>query len=243
MQRERSTVQRQRAVLALRVERERGMSEPITVVLVDDHVLVRDGVRAYLSAQTDIRVVGEAASGPEAVEVVRSTAPDVVLMDLLLPGMSGIEATQHVRRISPRSQVVVLTSFHEDNDIFPAIKAGALSYLLKDVGPQEVAAAIRAAAQGQATIHPRVATRLVSELSGSRTPGVNPFVELTEREQEVLRLLAQGHSNSTIADLLVISEKTVKGHVSNILAKLDLDDRTQAAVFAWREGFVRRESS
>ena len=218
------------------------MSEPITIVLVDDHVLVRDGVKAYLTVQPDMRVVGEAASGGEAIDIVRQLVPDVVLMDLAMPGMSGIEATQQVRRISPRSQVVVLTSFAEDTDIFPAIKAGAIAYLLKDVGPQEVASAIRAAAHGQATIHPRIATRLMGELSGQRTGDINPFIELTEREKDVLRLVAQGHANSVIAEHLIISEKTVKGHVSNILAKLHLDDRTQAAVFAWREGFVRRNN-
>jgi NarL family two-component system response regulator LiaR len=217
------------------------MNDRITVLLVDDHALVRGGVRAFLSTQVDLEVVGEAASGREAVQKARTLVPDVVLMDLVMPGMDGVEATQQVRQASPRSQVVVLTSFHEDSYIFPAIRAGALSYLLKDAGPEEVAAAVRSAAHGEAVIHPRVATRLIREFRGEGEPAVNPYTDLTEREQEVLRLIAQGLTNGEIARRLVISEKTVKGHVSNVLSKLYLQDRTQAAIYAWREGFVRRE--
>lgn len=217
------------------------MSDVITVLLVDDHALVRAGVRAYLETQVDIEVVGEAASGREAVRLSEEQVPDVVLMDLVMPEMDGVEATQRVRTVSPRSQVVVLTSFHDDSHVFPAVKAGALSYLLKDAGPDEVGSAVRAAARGEAVIHPRVAARLIQEFRGRSEPVLNPFTDLTEREQEVLRLIAQGLSNSAIADALVISEKTVKGHVSNVLSKLYLVDRTQAAIFAWREGFVRRE--
>jgi NarL family two-component system response regulator LiaR len=213
------------------------MSNAITVVLVDDHPLVREGVRAYLETQEDIEVVGEAGSGEEALEQVAAQVPDVVLMDLIMPGMDGIAATQRVRQLSPRTQVVVLTSFHDDANIFPAIKAGALSYLLKDSAPEEVANAVRRAGRGEAVLDPRVATRLMEEVRG----GTNPFGELTEREQEVLRLVAQGLSNAEIAEQLFIAEKTVKSHVSNVLSKLYLQDRTQAAVFAWREGFVRRE--
>ncbi len=216
------------------------MSDVITVLLVDDHALVRGGVRSYLQTQPDMEIVGEAASGNESIRLAETKVPDVVLMDLVMPGMDGVEATQRVREVSPRSQVVVLTSFHEDSYIFPAIKAGALSYLLKDADPVEVAVAVRAAARGEAIIHPRVAARLIQEFRGGR-PAVNPYTDLTEREQEVLRLIAQGFSNSEIAERLVISEKTVKGHVSNVLSKLYLVDRTQAAIFAWREGFVRRE--
>jgi NarL family two-component system response regulator LiaR len=218
------------------------MSDPhITVMLVDDHAIVRSGVAAYLSAQKDIEVVGEAASGQEAVELAMQLAPDVILMDLLMPHMDGVEATWRVRRVSPRSQVIVLTSYHEDTHIFPAIKAGALSYLLKDIAPQELAEAIRSAARGEATVHPKVAARMMAELRGDHTQTVNSFSELTEREQEVLRLVAEGLSNADIAETLVISEKTVKSHVSNILNKLHLADRTQAAVFAWREGIVRKD--
>ena len=218
-----------------------GTSERITVLLVDDHALVRGGVRAYLETQPDLEIAGEAGSGREAVELAAARVPDVVLMDLVMPEMDGIEATQRVRQVSPRSQVVVLTSFHDDAHVFPAFKAGALSYLLKDAGPDEVAAAVRAAARGEAVVNPRVAARLIQEFRGERGPQVNPYTALTEREQEVLRLIAQGRSNGEIAAELAISEKTVKGHVSNVLSKLYLEDRTQAAIYAWREGFVRRE--
>ena len=213
---------------------------PITILLVDDHALVRSGVRAYLETQPELVVVAEAGSGQEAVQQAVEYAPDVVLMDLVMPGMDGVEATRRVREVSPRTQVVVLTSFHEDTHIFPAIKAGAISYLLKDVGPAELAEAIRAAARGEAIIHPKVAARLMQELRGNRTQTINPYTELSEREQEVLRLIAEGMSNAEMAEKLVLSEKTVKSHVSNILNKLHLADRTQAAVFAWREGVVRK---
>lgn len=223
------------------------MSESISVLIVDDHAVVRGGVRGYLDTQPDISVVGEAASGEEAVRLAADLVPDVVLMDLVMPGpstgsgqaMDGVEATRRVRRTSPRSQVVVLTSYHDDVHIFPAIKAGALSYLLKDVGPEDLADAIRAAARGEAVLHPHVATRVMQELRGTRRQVPNPFAELTDRELEVLRLVAEGLSNAKIAERLVLSEKTVKGYVSNILSKLYLADRTQAAVFAWREGMMR----
>ena len=215
------------------------MTESITVLIVDDHALVRQGVRGYLEAQPDISIAGEAASGEEAVRLAADQVPDVVLMDLLMPGMDGVEATRRVRRVSPRSQVVVLTSYHEDVHIFPAIKAGALSYLLKDVGPEELAGAVRAAARGEAVLHSHVATRVMQELRGTRREVPNPFAELTNRELEVMHLIAEGLSNALIAERLVLSEKTVKGYVSNILSKLHLADRTQAAVLAWREGMMR----
>lgn len=213
---------------------------PITLLLVDDHALVRSGVRAYLETQPDLNVLAEAGSGEEAIRLAAEHAPDVALMDLVMPGMDGVEATRRLREVSPRTQVVVLTSFHEDTHIFPAIKAGAISYLLKDIGPAELAEAIRAAARGEAVIHPKVAARLMRELRGNRSQTINPYTELSEREQEVLRLIAEGLSNAEIAEKLVLSEKTVKSHVSNILNKLHLSDRTQAAVFAWREGMVRK---
>jgi NarL family two-component system response regulator LiaR len=215
------------------------MTESITVLIVDDHAVVRQGVRGYLEAQPDISIAGEAASGEEAVRLAADQVPDVVLMDLLMPGMDGVEATRRVRRVSPRSQVVVLTSYHEDVHIFPAIKAGALSYLLKDVGPEELAGAVRAAARGEAVLHSHVATRVMQELRGTRREVPNPFAELTNRELEVMHLIAEGLSNALIAERLVLSEKTVKGYVSNILSKLHLADRTQAAVLAWREGMMR----
>ena len=217
------------------------MGDRISVLLVDDHPLVRAGVRTYLCSQADIEVVGEAASGEAAVAQAEALVPDVVLMDLAMPGMGGVVATTELRRVSPRSQVVVLTSFDDDSYIFPAIKAGALSYLLKDAGPDEVAEAVRAAARGESKLHARVAARLIRQVRGNTSGEANPYTDLTEREREVLRLIAQGLSNAEIARALVISEKTVRAHVSNVLSKLHLADRTQAAVFAWRAGFVRRE--
>jgi len=218
------------------------MNEPITILIVDDHQLVRQGVRDFLETQSDLMVIGEAGAGDEAVRLASQYVPDVILMDLVMPGgVDGVEATRQVKKVSPRTQVVVLTSYHEDEHIFPAIRAGALSYILKDIGSTELAEVARKAAQGEAVINPRVAARLVQEVRGSREVTPNPFTELTEREMEVLHLIADGLSNARIAELLVISEKTVKGHVSNILGKLHLADRTQAAVYAWREGIVRRD--
>ena len=215
------------------------MSDPITVLVVDDHAVVREGVRAFLATQPDVVVVGAAASGEEALRVAAEQAPDVVLMDLVMPGMDGIETTRRLRQISPRTQVLVLTSYDQDEHIFPAIRAGAQSYLLKEVGGEELADAIRKAARGEAVLHPRVAARVIQELHGARQDQPNAFTDLSERELEVLKLIANGLGNDEIAARLVISEKTVKSHVSNILNKLHVDDRTQAAVFAWREGVVR----
>jgi NarL family two-component system response regulator LiaR len=216
------------------------MTDPITVVLVDDHKVVRHGVRSYLMTLSDIDVIGEAGSGEEAIAVVEQLVPDIVLMDLIMPGIDGVEATRRVKLISPRTQVIVLTSYHEDEHIFPAIRAGALSYLLKDLEPEELADAIRRAYQGEAMLHPRVATRLVQAAREPVSEEPNPFTELTDREMQILRLVADGKSNAEIAEELIISQKTVKSHISNILSKLHLADRTQAAVFAWREGVVRR---
>ena len=217
------------------------MTESISVLLVDDHEMVRQGVKAFLVTQPDISVVGEAGSGEEAVKLAEQYVPDVILMDLIIPNMDGVEATRKVKQVSPRSQIVVLTSYHEDEHIFPALKAGALSYILKDVSADELASAIRKAAMGEAVLHPRVAARVIKELQGRRADQLNPFTELSERELEILKLIADGMSNAEMAAKLVLSEKTVKGHVSNILSKLHLADRTQAAVYAWREGVVRKE--
>src|SRR5262249_45072723 len=206
------------------------MTDPITVLVVDDHAVVRQGVRSFLAAQPDLAVVGTAASGEEALRLAAEHAPDVVLVDLVMPGMDGVETTRRLRRLSPRTQVLVLTSYDQDEHIFPAIRAGALSYLLKEIGPDDLADAIRKAARGEAVLHPRVAARVVQELSGARKDQPNAFAELSERELEVLKLVASGLSNEEIAERLVISEKTVKSHVSNVLAKLHVADRTQAAV-------------
>ena len=217
------------------------MSTPITVLLVDDHEVVRSGVSAFLASQPDFEVVGEAKSGIEAVNLVQKTVPDVVLMDLVMAKMDGVEATRQVKTVSPRTKIVVLTSYHQDEYIFPALQAGAISYILKDVKMDELADALRRASQGEATLHPRVASRVIQELHGANREELNPYTELTEREMEVLKLIAKGQSNSEIADSLVISVNTVKGHVSNILSKLQLTDRTQAAVFAWKQGLVHRD--
>jgi NarL family two-component system response regulator LiaR len=219
------------------------MSDKISILLVDDHRMVRQGVRAFLETQPDLVVVGEADSGEQAVELARQHVPDVVLMDLVMPGgMDGVEATRQVKTHSPRTQIVVLTSYHEDEHIFPAIRAGALSYVLKEIGPEELADVVRKAAQGEAVLHSRVASRVIQEVQGTRDSAPNAFSELSDRELEVLHLVADGLTNAEIAGRLVLSEKTVKGHVSNILGKLHLNDRTQAAVYAWREGIKRRDS-
>jgi NarL family two-component system response regulator LiaR len=217
------------------------MAEFIRVILVDDHNMVRMGLKAYFASLPDIQVVGEAATGGEAVRLAAELTPDVVLMDLLMPGMDGVEATRQVRQISPHTQVIVVTSYHDDEHIFPAIRAGALSYVLKNIDPDDLAEAIRRAHAGEAVINPRVATRLVKELNGQRDETVNPFSDLTNREMDVLRQIAAGKNNQEIAAVLVISEKTVKSHITNLLNKLHLSDRTQAAVFAWQEGIVRRD--
>lgn len=217
------------------------MENQITVMLVDDHAMVREGVKAFLVTQPDLSVVGEADSGKDAIQLAAQLIPDVILMDLIMPNMDGVEATRRVKQVSPRSQIVVLTSYHEDEHIFPALKAGALSYILKDVSAEELVSAVRKAAAGEAVLHPRVAARVIKELQGRRADALNPFTELSERELEVLKLIADGMSNAEMAAKLVLSEKTIKGHVSNILSKLHLADRTQAAVYAWREGIVRKE--
>ena len=217
------------------------MPEPITVMIVDDHEMVRNGAKGYLDVQPEITVAAEAESGEEAVRLAREYVPDVVLMDLVMPGMDGVEATRKVKDISPRTQIIILTSFHEDEHIFPALQAGAISYLLKDVKATELVEAIQRASKGEATLHPRVAARLIKQFSRGEPDRSNLFTELTEREAEVLALIARGFTNQKIADDLVISIGTVKGHVSNILSKLHLADRTQAAVYAWQEGIVKRE--
>lgn len=215
------------------------MSEELTVLLVDDHALVRQGVRAFLETEPDIVVVAEAGSGEEAVALAAEHAPDVALMDLVMPGMDGVEATRRLVRVSPRTRVIMLTSYHQDEHIMPALRAGALSYLLKDVEPEALATAVRKAAAGEVVLHPKAASRVVRELRGDHQELGR---DLSDREIEVLRLVAEGLGNAEIAARLIISEKTVKSHVSNILSKLQVADRTQATVFAWRQGLVRRDS-
>ena len=221
-------------------------TERITVFVVDDHDVVRKGLRYFLSTHPEIAIVGEAGDGQSAVQGVAEHVPDVVLMDLVLPlrpgtepvDQGGVQATRLIRQISPHSQVVVLTSFAQDELIFSAIKAGALSYLLKDADGETVLDAIHAASRGEASLHPRIAQRLMDEVTAPAR-GRDPTAGLTAREMEVLRLVAQGRTNAEIAAELVITERTVKAHVSNLLGKLHLSDRTQAAVYAWREGLMK----
>jgi NarL family two-component system response regulator LiaR len=217
------------------------MPENISLLITDDHAIVRQGIRVFLELQPDFTVLGEADSGEAAVRLAAELVPDVVLMDLVMPGMGGVEATRKVKQVSPHSQVIVLTSYHEDEFIFPALRAGAISYVLKDVSPEELAETVRKAAQGESVLHPRVASRVVQELRGAKRDTPNLFQELSDRELEVLRLIADGRSNAEIAEKLIISEKTVKGHVSNILSKLHMLDRTQAAVLAWQQGLMQRK--
>ena len=207
----------------------------ITVLIADDHPVVRQGLRAFLDTQEDLEVVAEACDGEEAVARAAELVPDVVLMDLVMPNLDGIEAIRRIRDASPSTRVLVLTSFIEDEKVFPAVKAGAAGYLLKDVEPTELAGAIRTVTRGEALLHPTVAAKVMQEVAARDR---SPAAELTERELDVLRLLARGMANKAIALELHVSEKTVKTHVSNILAKLHLADRTQAALYAVRERIV-----
>jgi NarL family two-component system response regulator LiaR len=211
----------------------------IRVLIVDDHAVVREGLRAFLELQDGIEVVGEAGDGAEAVRRAVELAPDVVLMDLVMPVLDGVEAMRGVRSTVPTARVIVLTSFLEDERLLPAIEAGAAGYLLKNVEPTELARAIRTAHAGETLIDPAVAARLVTALS-QRPAVIRADPErLTRRETEVLELIAAGRSNKRIALALGISEKTVKNHVSHLLEKLGVSDRTQAALLAVREGLVR----
>jgi two-component system, NarL family, response regulator LiaR len=211
----------------------------ISVVMVDDHGVVRQGIRAYLETQPDLNIVGEAADGEAGTTLCAEQAPDVALVDLVMPGVDGVETTRRIKGVSPRTQVIILTSFDDDDQALPAIQAGAISYLLKDVSGEGLADAVRKAARGEAVLHPRVAGRLMDALRNRPTRAPEALDTLSQREREVLGLIAQGMSNADIAARLTIGEKTVKSHVSNILGKLHVADRTQAAVFAWRRGIVR----
>lgn len=214
----------------------RAGSDKIAVVLVDDHAIVRQGLRTYLELQSDIEVVGEASDGREAVGVVRDMLPDIVLMDLVMPNSDGVEATRAITGLVPSTRVIVLTSFSEDEKVFASIKAGAQGYLMKDVLPQDLVKAIRTVYRGEAQLDPEIARKLMQEFTNPQPQ--TPRHDLTERELEVLRLIAHGKTNKDISEELVLSEKTVKTHVSNILQKLHLSDRTQAAVYALRQKIV-----
>lgn len=209
-------------------------ADKVRVMLVDDHSVVREGLKNYLGALGGFQVVGEASTGAEALDVAAETKPHVVLMDLVMPVMDGIEATRRLHQALPDIKVIVLTSFADDDKLFPALRAGAVAYLLKDVGPAELAEAINAAARGEIRLHPEVTRRLVTGMADGAEK--RPEDLLTGREMDVLRCLSRGASNKDIAEELFISEKTVKTHVSSILDKLGLADRTQAALYAVKHG-------
>lgn len=207
----------------------------IRLLIADDHAVVRQGLRFLLSQQAEMEIVGEAANGAEAIAQATKLLPDMVLLDLVMPEMDGITAAREIKRLVPSIHIMMLTSFHEDEQIFRAIKAGARSYVLKDAEPHELVAAVRAAARGESALHPMVASRLLSEVQEHKPTSLE---DLTPRELEVLKCLARGRSNNEIANDLVISEPTVKTHVSNILSKLHLADRTQAAIYALQQQVV-----
>ena len=215
-------------------------SAPIRVLIVDDHEIVREGLRTLLAEEPEFEVAGEASNGRDAVDSAARLKPDVVLLDLMMPGMDGIEVTRQIRRAELPSRVLVLTSFAEDKQVRDAIAAGAIGYLLKDVLKGDLLKAIRNAHQGQPSLHPEVQRQLMRRVASS-TPA--PLIEeLTARERVVLQLIAQGHSNKGIASTLHLSEGTVKGYVSAILGKLGVEDRTQAALYAVKHGVVKGES-
>jgi NarL family two-component system response regulator LiaR len=216
------------------------MTAPIRVLVVDDHAIVRKGIRALLSREHEIEVIGEAADGEEAIDQAQSLRPDVILMDLVMPKLDGIEAIRQIVARQSTTRILVLTSFAADDKVFPAIKVGALGYLLKDSGPDELVQAIHHVHRGEPSLDPSIARKLLQELS--HPPKIAPTTEpLTERELDVLRLVAQGKSNREIAEQLVITEMTVRTHVSNILSKLHLASRTQAALYALKEGLASLE--
>jgi NarL family two-component system response regulator LiaR len=218
------------------------MADAIRVLLVDDHAVVREGLRNFLALQDGLEIVGEAGDGNEAIEQAQHLEPDVILMDLVMPGLDGIGAMRQLRSRSPRSRVIVLTSFLDDERVLPAIQAGAAGYLLKNVAPAELARAIRAAHAGEAVIDPTAAARLVHAIADETRPRIEEPERLTRRERDVLELIARGRSNKRIALELGISEKTVKTHVGHLLAKLGVSDRTQAALMAVQEGLVSPRS-
>jgi NarL family two-component system response regulator LiaR len=213
------------------------MADPIRVLIVDDHAIVRKGIRALLATKRDIQVIGEARDGAEAVNQAQTLHPDVILMDLMMPKMNGIQATHAITAGQPEVRVLVLTSFAADEQIFPAIKAGALGYLLKDSGPQELVQAIRQVFHGEPSLDPSVARKVLYEISSPPQKPLTPD-PLTARELDILRLVAQGKSNKEIAETSFIADETVHSHVSNILNKLHLASRTQAALSALKEGIA-----
>ncbi|KRE45777.1 response regulator [Paenibacillus sp. Soil724D2] len=209
----------------------------IKVLLVDDHEMVRIGLAAVLGTEDGIEVVGEASNGHDGIRLAQEYRPDVVLMDLVMEGMDGIETTRKLLQLYPDCKVIVLTSFLDDEKMYPVIEAGAFSYLLKTSRASEIAQAIRAAAKGQSILESQVASKIMNRFRQPK-PAAEPHEELTDREMEVLRLIAKGKSNQELADDLFIGVKTVKFHVTNVLAKLGVEDRTQAAIYAFKHGLA-----
>ena len=219
------------------------MTEKITLILADDHAMVRKGLTAFLATAQDIEVMAVAACGEEVVAAAQKHAPDVVLLDLFMPDQPAVETVRQIKRVSPRSQIIMVTSHEGDEYVVPTTQAGAISYILKDTTPEDLIHAVRKAAAGESTISPRIAKALVTVVTRARALSTQEdqlHEDLTEREMEVLHCIAEGLSNMDIAARLNISDKTVKSHVGNILSKLYLTDRTKAAVYAWREGIVKK---
>lgn len=208
----------------------------IRIVLVDDHEMVRIGVSAYLQAQADMEVIGEAVNGQDAVDLVLSLRPDIVLMDMVMPIMNGAEATKEIIAQWPQAKIMIVTSFLDDDKVYPALEAGAVSYVMKTSKAKQIADAIRQTLNGQAVLEPEVTNKMMKRMRQGQDRPLHD--ELTDREHEILLLMAKGHSNQNIADELFIALKTVKTHVSNILSKLDVQDRTQAVVYAFQQGLV-----
>ncbi len=213
------------------------MSDGIRILIVDDHAIVRKGLRTLIASEPGLEVVGEAANGLEGVEFAREYKPDIILMDLVMPKMDGISALTEIAKITPRPRVIVITSFGEDDKIFPALRAGAAGFLLKDTSPQDLLQSIRDVSAGRPSLHPSIASRLMQHVAPVEREE-DLLESLTEREIEVLKLVARGLSNMEIAGRMVISDRTVSTHLSNILEKLGLVNRTQAALFALRKGLT-----
>ena len=218
------------------------MNMPIRVLVVDDHLVVRKGIRALLATEPGIEVVGEAGNGYEAVAEAARLQPDIILMDLVMPQLDGIAAIKQILAVQPDARILVLTSFDADDKVFPAIRAGALGYTLKDFGPAELVRAIQRVHRGESSLHPAIARKVLQELAHPPQPA-HATEALSEREMAVLRLVAHGRSNGEIAARLAISEATVRTHVSHILGKLHLTSRTQAALYALREGLASLDES
>ncbi|MEX1029818.1 MAG: response regulator transcription factor [Paenibacillaceae bacterium] len=209
----------------------------IKVLLIDDHEMVRIGLAAVLATEDGLEIIGEASNGVDGIRLAKEYSPDVILMDLVMEGMDGIETTRHIMKLMPECKVIVLTSYLDDEKMYPVIEAGAFSYLLKTSRAAEIAQAIRAAARGQSILESQVATKMMNRIRQPK-PVASAHEDLTEREMDVLLMIARGKSNQETADLLFIGVKTVKFHVTNILGKLGVEDRTQAAIYAHKNGLV-----